>query len=142
MEETWKPIPGFEGLYDASNLGRIRSVKRSARIGSNIRIIIERILIPHEHYRGYLRVDLCKNGKNNHKFVHRLVAETFIPNPRIEPVVNHMDCNKKNNSVSNLEWTSYSGNTQYHYAAVAAKKRAILPVIDITADEVLAAAFG
>lgn len=107
-KEIWKDIPNYEGLYQASTFGRIRNSRtyKVLRLGN---------------YIGYYRVDLCKDGKRSTKKVHRLVAETFIPNPDNLPCVNHKDCNPSNNAVSNLEWCTYSYNTNY---ADANEKRA------------------
>lgn len=94
--EMWKDIPGFEGLYQVSSLGRIR---RNGKF---------KTLRPDR--RGYLTVWLCKNSvQKNHK-VHRLVASVFIPNPESKRTVNHIDGNKQNNRVENLEWATHSEN--------------------------------
>lgn len=99
MEEIWKEIKGHNN-YQISNLGRIKSLnyKRSQK---------ERILKPSIFNNGYYMITL--NGKK--KLIHRLVAETFIPNPENKPVVNHKDNNKLNNNVENLEWCSHKENT-------------------------------
>ena len=98
--EIWKPISGYEGLYEVSNLGRVKGLKRN------------RILKPHNTNR-YYQVCLCKNGIQTDKLIHRLVAEAFIPNPDNLPEVNHKDENKLNNAVSNLEWLSQADNLAY-----------------------------
>ena len=105
MEEIWKDIPNYEGLYQASNLGRIKSFPR--RYSRNKTEIIMKQRFNH---KGYLQLSLCKNGKLSNKMVHRLVAETFIPNPNSLPQVNHIDGVKKNNNVDNLEWCDNSYN--------------------------------
>ena len=99
--EIWKDIEGYEGLYQVSNLGRVKNIKRS------------RLLKPCPDTNGYLRVDLFKNSKMSHKRVHRLVAKAFIPNPNNHPVVNHKDADKSNNDVSNLEWCTMKYNNSY-----------------------------
>lgn len=101
MEEIWKDIKGYEGKYQISNLGKIKSL-----IGNS------KILKP-EIRTGYYSVELCKNGKRIHKRIHRLVAETFIPNPDNLPQVNHRDENKLNNQLDNLEWCDNTYNSQY-----------------------------
>ena len=112
--EIWKDIPGYEGLYQVSNMGRVRSLNYKKKKGS-IHIMKT------EMARGYLRVMLSRK----HILVHRLVAEAFIPNPKGLPCINHKDENKTNNFVwvnedgsidlekSNLEWCSYSYNCSY-----------------------------
>ena len=90
--EEWRDVVGYEGLYKVSNLGNIKS------------LIKDRLLKPSEHNRGYLLVVLTKNHKHKHCYVHRIVAEAFIKNIESKTEVNHIDGNKKNNRVENLEW--------------------------------------
>lgn len=99
MEEIWKDVKGYEGLYQISNLGNIKS---------NTNIKSKRI-----NKQGYLTTQLCKNNKKRSKRINRLVAEAFIPNPNNFPQVNHKDENKLNNEVSNLEWCTEKYNTNY-----------------------------
>ena len=106
MEEIWKDIKGLEGLYQISNMGNVKSL-RSWRNQKDF------IMKPQPNSSGYLRVDLKANGKIQRKFVHRLVAEAFIEKPSDCDVVNHLDCNPQNNMVSNLEWTTFKGNSNY-----------------------------
>lgn len=102
MDEIWKPIPNYEGYYEASNLGRIRSVYR-----------YKRVLKPMISNTGYERVDLFKNRHRKQYSVHRLVAITFIDNPDNKPFVNHRDENKINNCADNLEWVTHVENCRY-----------------------------
>ena len=108
--EIWKDVVGFEGLYKVSNKGNIYSVER---IGANGRKLGGITLKPRPHRDGYLQVGLHKNCKMKNKWVHRLVAEAFIPNPENHPEVNHRDEVKTNNELSNLEWCGRSYNTSY-----------------------------
>ena len=103
MEEVWCPIKGFENIYEVSDQGRVRSLKFGK----------ERILKPGKIQNGYLKVNLWKNGEMKQCKVHRLVAQTFIPNPDNLPQVNHKDENKTNNSVQNLEWCDQKYNINY-----------------------------
>lgn len=114
MDEFWKPIPGFEGMYEVSNIGRVKSCKRMriSRSGS-LALVKERMLKPRADKNGYLEVALCKDGKLHYFRCHRLVAMAFIPNPNHLPVINHKDENVANNQVSNLEWCSVSYNTAF-----------------------------
>lgn len=109
-EEVWRPVIGWEGLYDVSNLGRVRSVKRFVRNKNSIRPVESRILKPSLGKNGYYYLRNCK-GKA--KYIHRMVAEAFIPNPNALPQINHKDENKLNNSVYNLEWCTQSYNLSY-----------------------------
>ena len=114
--ELWKDIKGFEGLYQVSTLGRVRSLDKyvNAKI-RNIDKVLKRgkILKPTYDKDGYLRVYLYKNGKGTNFFVHRLVAKTFIPNPLNLPEVNHKDEVKTNKRRWNLEWCSSEYNKHY-----------------------------
>lgn len=100
INEEWKDIEKYEGLYQVSTLGNIKNTRSG------------NILIPQD-CRGYLRVKLHKNGDFDNKLVHRLVAETFIPNLENKQQVNHIDENKTNNRVDNLEWVTRKENCNY-----------------------------
>lgn len=114
MQEIWKPIKDFEGLYEVSNMGNVRSL--------NYRCTGEiKILKLCKDKDGYMVVNLYKNKKLYRKSVHRLVAATFIPNIDNKPQVNHIDGDKTNNRVSNLEWCTNSEN-QHHAWATGLKK--------------------
>lgn len=112
--EIWKSVVGFEGLYEVSSFGRIRSIdKDSTKFGKlygrrNGKILKQNIL-----NSGYLYVMLSKKSKKYIRLVHRLVAESFIPNIKNFPVVNHRDENRLNNRVDNLEWCTYLYNSRY-----------------------------
>lgn len=94
-------IKGFEGLYSITSCGRVWSHRSN------------RFLTPYNVSVGYLQVELCLNGKRHVKYVHRLVADAYIPNPDNLAQVNHIDGNKHNNCVNNLEWTSPKQNTEH-----------------------------
>lgn len=115
MEEIWKDIEGYEGLYQVSNLGRIkRCSRKNMDSKARQRTFKELILKENIDKSGYCYVNLYKNEKKAYK-IHRLVAQTFIPNIQKKPQVNHKDGNKKNNTVKNLEWVTREENIQHAY---------------------------
>ena len=113
--EKWKDVIGFEGLYQVSSLGRLKSLNRKVwNPGMNCyRTQYSRILSLVTDKRGYLRVTLSKNGRVRQYLVHRIVAAAFLPNPNNLPQINHKDCNKLNNCVDNLEWSDNKYNYEY-----------------------------
>ena len=104
--EKWRPIAEYEGLYEVSNYGRVRSLKRATTNG--------KVLHPVADKDGYLKLSLSANGKAKRYFVHRLVAEAFLPKEAGKNVINHKDEVKSNNHVSNLEWCTISYNNSYN----------------------------
>lgn len=123
IEEYWKDIEGYEGLYQISTLGKVKSLKYNK----------EKILKPGKDTNGYLMVVLCKNGKQKECSVHRLVAQTFIHNPNSEHYtqVNHIDENKTNNTIENLEWCTSKYNSNYGSRIERISKSKSKPVIGI-----------
>lgn len=115
--EEWSKIPSLEGYY-ASNLGRIKSTRqrRFQNIG-------EHILVQNTCSEGYKRVRVMNNGKTETRRVHRLVAEAFIPNPESKSDVNHIDFNRSNNCVENLEWTTRQENCSHSAANYSKAKK-------------------
>lgn len=106
--EIWKDIKGYEGLYQVSNMGNVRSCNwRNQGVTQNLYLKV--------HNKGYKHIELVKNGKRKSHLVHRLVAEAFLPNPNNYPVVNHIDEVKTNNNVENLEWCTLSQNMRAYY---------------------------
>lgn len=106
MEETWKDIPGYEGLYRVSNYGNVLSL--------NYRLCgYSKQIAPKCNSKGYLWVLLYGKGKGKPMLIHRLVALAFLPNPNNYPQINHKDENPKNNHLSNLEWCTASYNVKY-----------------------------
>lgn len=111
MSEIWKDVPNYERLYQVSNQGNVKSLSFGAR---NIKHSnVERLLSCSMSNLGYRKVELYKNGKSKMFYVHRLVANSFIPNPDNKPQVNHKDGNKSNNRVENLEWVSAKENISH-----------------------------
>ena len=102
MNEIWKPILGYENLYNISNLGNVFSIQSKRNIKQT------------KNSKGYLIVGLCKNKKRKSCLIHRLVAEAYIDNPNKLPEINHKDENPLNNTITNLEWCTHKYNMNYN----------------------------
>ena len=118
MEEIWKAVEGYEGIYEVSNLGRVRSLDRDiyqvGRWGKVMKVRQPGKVLALQTNGGYKRVALWRDGgKGKWHFVHRLVASAFIPNPDGKQYVNHKDENRANNVPSNLEWCTMAENNLY-----------------------------
>lgn len=113
MQESWKDIEGYEGLYQVSNTGKVKSISHKVKFRHFHRLIPERELRLATDKFGYKRVCLTVDNKKYTARVHRLVAIAFIPNSKNLPCVNHLDENKANNNVSNLTWVTYKENSNY-----------------------------
>lgn len=130
MVEIWRDIKGYEGLYQVSNWGNVKRIKHDISIFRNGRIekrfFSERLLEPWKNRKGYMKVALRKNNKSYEKFVHRLVAEAFMPIEDETLQVNHMDTNKENNTLNNLEWCTCKENIRHAYinGLIDTRKRA------------------
>lgn len=113
MKEIWKPIKDFEGSYEISNLGRVKSLSRPRSLNQQ-HIITKEIILKHGiNNNGYYYVNLCKNKKSCLKTIHRLVGLAFIPNPLNKPKINHKDTIKTNNYKNNLEWCTQKENIKH-----------------------------
>lgn len=126
FKEEWRPVVGYEGFYEVSNTGKVDSINFH-REGYRARLKTQII-------KGYVRVSLLKKSKVKHFFLHRLVAEAFIPNPNNLPFINHKDENKLNNRVDNLEWCTASYNNNYGSIKQKISEKKGVPVIQLTLD--------
>lgn len=113
IKEEWKDISGYEGRYQISNMGRVKSLPRIIKNGIGECHKKGRILKPQKAVKGYIRVTLCNEEYCKPFKIHRLVAEHFIPNPENKPQVNHINGDKTDNRVDNLEWCT-NGENQLH----------------------------
>lgn len=121
--EVWKPLVGYENQYEISSFGRVRSL-----------LFDGNTILKHDIAKGYHRVTLFKNGKRNRKMVHILVAKTFIPNPCDKPCVNHIDENKDNNTVENLEWCTPKENCNHGNRNRTISRKVSKPVAQLSKD--------
>ena len=144
MVESWKDIKGFEGYYQISNFGNVRSLDRyvinnkngGERFINGKLMKLTKVKGREESDTKYLVVNLRSYGSNKVSLVHRLVAEAFIPNPNNMPEINHKDGNKENNFVDNLEWCTYSENNQHAIDTKLRKPRGI-PVLQYDINGIL-----
>ena len=114
MNEIWKDIPEYEGLYQVSNLGNIKSLPKEHNLKNGHGYIQkEKVLKPYKNNKGYLQVTLIKDNKHIKKQIHRLVGEVFIKNTNHYIEINHKNENKSDNRVENLEWCNHKYNSNY-----------------------------
>jgi len=139
--EVWKDIKGSEGRYQISNKGRVKSLERKVNNHTGELTVKEKILKQRPDEKGYMRIDIKDNsGKRKYYGIHRLVASVFIPNPDNKPQVNHIDGNKANNDVDNLEWVTNGENQKHAYrlglnyvtGRAGKPKRAVVQIDPIT----------
>lgn len=109
MNEIWKAVEGTNGRYEVSNTGKVRSMNYGGHNG------VVREMRPTKDYKGYMRVRITRAGKSTTVKVHREIAKAFIPNPQNKPEVNHINGDKTDNRVENLEWVTASENTSHAY---------------------------
>lgn len=135
MVEIWKPIFGYEDLYEVSNFGNVRSLDRYVNTKGGKRSLRRgRKKIPRMRANGYLFVTLFKCGTGKMFNIHRLVAQAFLKNPNNYPQVNHKDENKKNNLITNLEWCTPSYNSTYRNARKRTEESHRKKVVQETID--------
>lgn len=113
VQEEWKPIQGYEGLYAVSNLGNVKSLERYKMNRSKQKLVQEKILKPFVAGSGYLTVKLSKDGVSKNFKIHILVAMAFCKNEKGYKEINHIDENKHNNNSNNLEWCDRKYNCNY-----------------------------
>lgn len=139
--EIWKDVLGYEGLYEVSNYGLIKSKQRVVTRKSKKGLIVNQLV--NEVIKksildkdGYQKVCIWKNGKSKNVFVHRLVAIAFINNPENKPQVNHIDENKENNKYTNLEWSTSLENIRHGTGIERSRISSSKPVVQFTLDGV------
>lgn len=143
-DEKWKPIEGFEGYYEVSNKGRVRSLERriTCRNGS-VRSVNERMLkLSPSKTNGYINVWLYKSGEVQRFTVHRLVAIHFINNPNNRNIINHINEIRTDNDVSNLEWVTHAENMAHRGAFQKGRLKVRKKIYQYTLDGILRKTYG
>ena len=123
MEEIWKDIEGYEGLYQISNLGRVKSLERTITVGLRRKVRKKEKIMKFTIRSGYYNLVLRKNGKRKSKQVHRLVADAFIPKVEGKNIVNHINFNRKDNRAENLEWCTQAENVKHSIYNMKKRKK-------------------
>lgn len=115
MKEEWRPIKDFEGIYEVSNLGKVKSLRRDvlSKHPNQLKLFVDERILRLVRYQGYNRVYLYKDGVKHSKRVYRLVAEAFLPRIEGKNYVNHRDSDRANDCVSNLEWCTHEENIKH-----------------------------
>lgn len=132
-KETWENIKGYETYYKISNLGRVKSLAKTiTRKDGEVKNLSEKIIKPFLTKKGYKQIVLTKDGDKKKHYIHRLVAQSFIPNPNNLPEVNHINEDKLDNAVENLEWLSRLDNMRHGtlQARRAEKAKKTVEVLD------------
>ena len=129
------PVKGYEGFYEISKHGIIRSVERVISTGAGNRKILSHVISTRINNCGYVEIRLSKEGNRKSTFLHVLLAKVFIPNPEEKPEINHKNGVKTDNSLENLEWVSHSENVRHAYNLGLCKKHP-KRVIDINTGEI------
>ena len=131
-KEIWKDVVGYEGLYQVSNLGRVKRMSKLCVRRNNKFMLKEKYMKNHYQKAGYLYTRLTKNEKSRNFFIHRLVATAFIPNPDNKPTVNHINGIHDDNNVNNLEWATYKENNIHAYKnGLKSQKNRRIPILQI-----------
>lgn len=130
MREEWKDIKGYEGLYQVSNLCRVKGLDRIIISKNGISVFHKGAIKKQSLSHGYLTTTLHKDTKNKRHYVHRLVAQAFIPNPENKPQINHKNGIRSDNDLSNIEWTTQSENMIHAYKTGLSSNQIKIKLID------------
>ena len=134
MNEEWKDIKGYEGLYQISNLGRVKSLRYANKQAFYKR---EKLLKGANDKDGYLQVTLCKNNTKKTCRIHKLVAESFLDNPYNYSCINHKDENKQNNNYKNLEYCTIKYNNNYNEMPIRRGMKKRKPIVQLLNSKII-----
>ncbi len=132
---VFNEIPGYEGYYEIDRNGNVRSIKRVIKTENGNRTINSKTISPRKNNFGYLEIRLSKEGKTRTKFIHRLLAMTYIKNTGNKPEVNHINVIKLDNRLDNLEWVTKSENMQHAYKTGLIRPKGIKVIDKVTGEE-------
>lgn len=132
MKELWKDIEGYEGTYQVSNLGMVKSLDRLTTDNRRLK----GKLLAKTNSKGYIKVTLTNKNKSDNRDIHRLVAQAFIPNPENKPQVNHIDEDKTNNIVYNLEWVTAKENMNHGTCRKRSSLKQSIKIVCVTTGKV------
>lgn len=132
MKELWKDVEGYEGTYQVSNLGMVKSLDRLTTDNRRLK----GKLLAKTNSKGYIKVTLTNKNKSDNRDIHRLVAQAFIPNPENKPQVNHIDEDKTNNIVSNLEWVTAKENMNHGTRRKRSSLKQSIKIVCVTTGKV------
>lgn len=135
--ERWKDVEGYEGKYQISNFGNVKSISRHIRLQNGVLMKLPNKILKTMDRNGYRMVNLFMDGKTKSVNVHRLVALSFIPNPNNLPFVNHKDEVRSNNNVSNLEWCSCKYNLNYGTSTERRSQKRMKKLLQLSIDGIL-----
>lgn len=135
QEEIWKPVKGYEGYYEISNKGRVKSVERHVKQENHLRYVPEKIKTIRMDAYGYPSVTLCKNRVSRTRAIHRLLMEAFVPNPENKPYIDHINTDKTDYRLENLRWVTAKENANNPLTLQHCRENTYIPYVSQKANQ-------